>query len=158
MVGDTQTDDPWLGIVLQIDDGLLQQFIGLSCWEIWWMKWSHWSFNRVSDFMGIMTQRWMGPCFRSHSGRNADILVCGDRVAQDYHHLGGVVCLFCVDVSLLGHQPRGMQCFTNHPRCHTQGHPCCLSSWSRCALFNPIHDDLLQLVWGTWRWRWVVEF
>ena len=39
-----------------------------------------------------------GPCFYSHSGRNAKILVCGGRVALDYHPLGGVVCLFRADV------------------------------------------------------------
>ena len=35
MVGDTQTDDPWLGVVPQIDDGLFWWCRGLSWWEIW---------------------------------------------------------------------------------------------------------------------------
>ena len=98
MVGDTQIDDPWLGTVPQIDDGPLWRCRGLSCWEIWWIKWSHRTFNLVAYFIGVTTQGWMGPRFYSHSGRNAKILVCGSRVAQNYHHLGGVVCLFCIDV------------------------------------------------------------
>ena len=45
MVGDTQTDNLWLGEVPQIDDGPLWRCRGLSCWEIslqdiWGIKWA----------------------------------------------------------------------------------------------------------------------
>ena len=98
LVGDAQADDWWLGIVLEIDDGALQWFKGLSCSEIRWEKWPHQSFDRISGLMGIVTQRWVGPCFCSHSGWDVEILVCSDRVVQKYHHLGGFVHFLYADI------------------------------------------------------------